>query len=191
MSTEHAYYEDPRNVAGYSQFNPEHDGTLLVDALQAYLDPGATVLELGMGPGKDFELLSERYEVVGSDFSNAFLAYVRDRHPQAELMLLDALTVETERKFDAIFSNKVLVHMSEDELSQSFARQHEVLNEHGLMLHSFWYGEEEKSFGALTLRRRNEAHLKRMLEARFDILLMKRHAKMKVGDSIYFVARAR
>ncbi len=44
MSTEHAYYEDPRNVAGYSQFNPEHDGTLLVDALQAYLDPGATVL---------------------------------------------------------------------------------------------------------------------------------------------------
>jgi cyclopropane fatty-acyl-phospholipid synthase-like methyltransferase len=191
MSSEKAYYEDPANVEGYSKFNPEHDGGLLVDALRPHLPEGATVLELGMGPGKDFELLSQRYEVTGSDFSTAFLQRCRVKHPQADLLLLDALTLDTDRQFDAIFSNKVLIHMDEEQLAQSFARQHALLNPGGIILHSFWYGDTEGQFGALTLRRRNEEHLERLLEEHFDILVMERHAKMSEGDSIYFVARAR
>ena len=185
MSSEKAYYEDSTNVEGYSKFNPEHDGSLLVDALEPYLEKHA------VGPGKDFALLSKRYQVTGSDFSNAFIDRLREKHPQADLVLLDALTLETDQKFDAIFSNKVLIHMTEEQLSQSFARQHDVLNEGGIILHSFWYGDDEQSFGPLTLRRRNEAQLTPLIEEHFEILLMDKHAKMKDGDSIYFVARAR
>ena len=191
MSNEKDYYENPDNVANYSKFNPTHDGALLVDALLPWLEEGATVLELGMGPGKDLELLGQRYRVTGSDFSSAFLERYRDKSPAADLLLLDALTIDTDRHFDAVFSNKVLVHMSADELAESFARQHAVLNPGGVILHSFWYGEGEQDFGELTLRRRNENDLPPLLEPHFEILALERHAKMKDGDSLYVVARKR
>ena len=76
---EHDYYDNKANVESYSKFTPSHDGSLLVDALAAWLPEGSSVLELGMGPGKDYRLLSERFSVTGSDFSNTFLQRYSDR----------------------------------------------------------------------------------------------------------------
>lgn len=188
---EQDYYNNPANVENYSKFTPSHDGSLLVDALAAYLPEGATVLELGMGPGKDFALLSERYSVTGSDFSNAFLERYRAKDPDAKLLKLDARTIETDQRFDAVFTNKALIHFDDDELRQSLQRQHDVLNEGGIILHSFWYGSGAAEFGELTLVRRNEQELTALLEPLFDILVMQQHAKMADGDSVYFVARKR
>ncbi len=191
MSSEKAYYENPANVESYSKFTPSHDGGELVDVLRRWLPEGATLLELGMGPGKDFELLAQHYRATGSDFSSAFVERYREKDPSADLLLLDALTIETDRHFDGIYSNKVLVHMSSDDLRASFARQHACLNDGGVMMHSFWYGDTEAEFGALTLRRRNEHDLAELVEPHFEILELERHAKMKEGDSIYVVGRRR
>jgi cyclopropane fatty-acyl-phospholipid synthase-like methyltransferase len=186
---EYDYYENAANVENYTKFTPSHDGGLLVDTLAAWLPKGATVLELGMGPGKDYQLLTQRFKVTGSDFSNAFLDRYRAKDPAAELLQLDARTLDTEQRFDAIFANKVLMHFSAAELQQSIARQHEVLNDKGLMMHSFWYGEGQKEFDGLTLVYHNEQDLTAMLEDSFDILALEKHAKMSEGDSIYVVAR--
>lgn len=183
------YYENEQNVAGYTRFTPAHDGALLIDALTEHLAAGATVLELGMGPGKDFKQLSEHYRVTGSDFSHAFLDRYRKLDDTAELLYLDARTIEIDRRFDAIFSNKALIHFSAAELQQSFDRQHAVLNDQGLILHSFWYGEGEADFNGLTLVYHNEHDLADMLAGHFDILALNRHAKMADGDSIYVLAR--
>ncbi len=183
------FYEDAANVEQYSQFTPAEDGSLLVEALQSWLPEGSSVLELGIGPGKDFKLLSQRYKATGSDFSNAFLERYRALDASADLLQLDARTLDTDRHFDAIYSNKVLIHCSTEELQQSFDRQHEVLNDNGLMLHSFWYGEGTQEFGELTMVRHNERQLKAMLEGSFEILVLEKHAKMAEGDSIYVVAR--
>ena len=191
FSSERRYYENPDNVSMYSRFDPTHDGAELVDVLQPWLAEGATVLELGTGPGKDFELLSRAYRVTGSDFSLAFLDYCREKFPDADLLHLDALTIETNRHFDAIFSNKVLVHMTAEQLEDSFARQHERLNAGGIILHSFWRGEGEHEFGDLTLRRRAEHDLRPLVERHFEILALEPHAKMKEGDSVYVLARAK
>jgi cyclopropane fatty-acyl-phospholipid synthase-like methyltransferase len=188
---EQDYYDDAANVESYSKFTPAHDGALLVDALSSHLPEGATVLELGMGPGKDYQLLSERFQVTGSDFSTAFLERYRAIDPDAELLQLDARTLATDLHFDAIFSNKVLIHFSPEELQQSFARQHELLNDDGLLLHSFWYGEGQQEFEGLTLVRHTEQDLTAMLEGAFNILALEQHAKMAEGDSIYVVARKR
>jgi cyclopropane fatty-acyl-phospholipid synthase-like methyltransferase len=183
------YYEDAANVETYSKFTPAHDGALLVDALGAWLPEGSSVLELGMGPGKDYKLLSQRYKVTGSDFSTAFLGRYRALDPAAELLQLDARTLATERHFDAIFSNKVLIHFSPEDLQKSFMRQHEVLNDDGVIMHSFWNGEGQKEFGGLTLVYHNERDLTSMLEGSYDILALEQHAKMAEGDSVYVVAR--
>ncbi len=183
------FYEDVANVEQYSQFTPAEDGSLLVEALQSWLPEGSSVLELGIGPGKDFKLLSQRYKATGSDFSNAFLERYRAIDAAADLLQLDARTLDTDRHFDAIYSNKVLIHCSTEELQQSFDRQHEVLNDNGLMLHSFWYGEGQQEFGELTMVSHNERELKAMLEGNFEILALEKHARMAEGDSIYVVAR--
>jgi cyclopropane fatty-acyl-phospholipid synthase-like methyltransferase len=182
------YYENEQNIANYAQFTPAHDGALLIEQLVEHLPRGATVLELGMGPGKDLEKLAEHFQVTGSDFSRAFLDRYRKLNAAADLLHLDARTIDTDRHFDAIYSNKALIHFSPDELRQCFNRQHAVLNEAGLILHSFWYGEGQADFNDLTLVYHNEKDLADMLSGRFDILAMERHAKMKEGDSIYVLA---
>jgi len=186
---EQNYYEDEANVESYSKFTPSHDGGLLVEALAAHLPDGSSVLELGMGPGKDYQLLAQHFKVTGSDFSNAFLERYRAQDAAAELLQLDARTLETDSRFDAIFSNKALIHFSPEELQQSFARQYEVLNDGGLMLHSFWLGAGQKQFGELTLMYHNEQDLTKLLEGSFEILALEKHAKMAQDDSIYVVAR--
>jgi len=183
------YYENEKHISHYIQFTPAHDGALLVDALNENLAKGSAVLELGMGPGKDFKSLSQRFRMTGSDFSHLFLDRYRELDPTADLVHLDARTLDIDRTFDAIFSNKALIHLSAEELQQSFDRQHEVLNDNGLILHSFWYGEGEQVFDDLTLVYRNEKDLSKMLQDSFDILVLEKHAKMAEGDSIYVLAR--
>jgi cyclopropane fatty-acyl-phospholipid synthase-like methyltransferase len=127
--------------------------------------------------------------MTGSDFSKLFLQRYREQDPAADLLHLDARTLETNRTFDAIYSNKALIHLSSAELEQSFERQHALLNDNGLILHSFWYGEGEDTFDNLTLVYHNEQELTKMLEASFDIVALKKHAKMEDDDSIYVLAR--
>ena len=186
---ENNYYENEENVDNYTKFTPAHDGVLLIDVLSEHLPEDASVLELGIGPGKDFKLLSQRYQVTGSDFSRVFLERYRKQDSAAELLHLDARTLETDRTFDAIFSNKALIHLSPAELQQSFDRQHAVLNDNGLLLHSFWIGEGEATFNDLKLVYHNEHDLTKMLEKSFDIVALEKHAKMADDDSIYVLAR--
>jgi SAM-dependent methyltransferase len=189
MQTEIDYYDNEDNVSNYIKFTPAHDGAELVDALRAELPDQSAVLEIGMGPGKDFKLLGESFAVAGSDRSRVFLERYRGLDPDADLLSLDAITLETSRSFDAIFSNKALIHMSSDDLARSFARQHDILTEKGLILHSFWYGQGQREFNGLTLVYHNETDLTEMLEPLFEVVALKRHAKMADGDSIYVLAR--
>ena len=63
------YYDDAENVKEYVEMAEGFDGRELIDVLREYLAEGASVLELGMGPGKDLEMLSEHYRATGSDSS--------------------------------------------------------------------------------------------------------------------------
>ncbi len=50
------YFDDPANVESYIKMADGYDGRALIGILQKHLPPGSTVLELGMGPGKDLGL---------------------------------------------------------------------------------------------------------------------------------------
>ena len=57
-----SYFDDEQNVREYIEMAEGFDGRELVEKLGAYLPKGSTVLELGMGPGVDLELLSRRIQ---------------------------------------------------------------------------------------------------------------------------------
>ena len=70
------------------------DGAAVVEVLARHLDRESTVLELGMESGADMGLLANRFEVTGSDNSPVFVDRYLDRHPGADILLLDAVTMD-------------------------------------------------------------------------------------------------
>jgi len=81
------FYDEERNVETYVEMAEGFDGRELVDVLKKHLAPGSTVLELGMGPGKDLALLAEAFTATGSDRSRVFFASLSTGPPGCETAL--------------------------------------------------------------------------------------------------------
>jgi cyclopropane fatty-acyl-phospholipid synthase-like methyltransferase len=183
------YFDDENNVQEYIKMAEGYDGRALIDALRNYVKPGATVLEIGMGPGKDLDILVEYFTVTGSDSSEVFIEHYRKKNMDADLLLLDAVTLETDRTFDCIYSNKVLHHLSEAELQESLKRQKDILNPGGILFHSFWEGDRtEEMHGLLFVYYRKDT-LEKMVGKHFELIEIKGYSELEERDSIYIVAR--
>lgn len=183
------YYDDPKHVEEYIKMADGYDGKVLIDVLQQHLPSGKSVLELGMGPGKDLELLSAHFKVTGSDQSAAFLERYKQLHPDADLLQLDAVSMDTTRQFDGIYSNKVLYHLTRDALVESFKRQATVLKKGGIALHSFWYGDGEDSMHGLHFAYYTEATLSQIIPDLYDVVTISRYTEMETDDSLYVVLK--
>ncbi len=183
------FYDTKEGVQQYVEMAEGSGGAELVEVLTRHLPEGSTVLELGMGPGKDLDLLSRSYRVTGSDSSAAFVDLYRKKKGQADLLVLDARTMETERKFDCIYSNKVLHHLTKNELKTSLQKQREVLNNEGLLMHSFWHGTKEEEHHDLLFVHYTEQELEELAADGYEVLDMKRYEEMAQDDSIYLLVR--
>jgi trans-aconitate methyltransferase len=185
------FFDTEEGVQEYLEMAKGHDGRELIEKLSNYLPEKSTVLELGMGPGNDLDLLSKKYEVTGSDNSNLFIERYRRINPEADLMLLDAATLETDRRFDCLFSNKVLHHLQRVDLERSVPRQAELLADSGLLAHAFWYGSKIEEHGGLHFQYYEESDLEEIFGDHFDVALMERYEELEPGDSIFVVLRKR
>jgi SAM-dependent methyltransferase len=185
------YYDDPANVDNYIKIAAGFDGRELISLLGGHLPIGSRVLELGMGPGKDLDILSNSYAATGSDMSRAFIDRYRMQNPDADLLRLDALTLDTDRQFDAIYSNKVLHHLDPANLKQSFAAQADRLTPGGLVLHSFWRGDGAETCKGMTTYNYQMATLEEQLSGKFHPISINYYAEMDADDSIVVLARKR
>jgi cyclopropane fatty-acyl-phospholipid synthase-like methyltransferase len=133
--------------------------------------------------------LSEHFQVTGSDNSKVFINRYRKEHPEADLVLLDAVTMKIERKFDCIYSNKVLNHLSNEQLAESLTNQTKVLNDGGIMLHTFWYGDKEEDLSGLHFSYYTEKTFGILVGDEYKILESVKYTELEKNDSIYFVLR--
>lgn len=184
-----SFYDSTEGVESYVKMAEGYDGREIIDELAKHLPSGSTVLELGMGPGVDLEILSERYTVTGSDFSEPFLARYRQKNPGADLLQLDAVTMKTERRFNCIYSNKVLHHLTRDELEESLRQQVAKLNPGGLLCHTFWAGENEETIQGMRFVYYNEQALEAIMPDGCETLVMERYTEMEENDSVHWIAR--
>lgn len=182
------FFDDEKNVQQYMDMADGYDGKELIEILKTHLRPGSHVLELGMGPGKDLDLLKEDYSATGSDFSKVFLDLYREKHKQADLLLLDAVKMDTNRVFDCIYSNKVLHHLTKEDLEISLEKQRGRLAESGLLFHSFWKGDETEEHEGMLFTYYREAQLKVLFEKWYKIIEIKSYSEMDDDDSIYVIA---
>lgn len=185
------YYDDEKNVEQYIAMAEGYDGAFLIEMLRQHLASGSTVLELGMGPGKDLLLLGQHFKATGSDSSSVFVERFRAQHPSADVIQLDANTMETDRQFDAIYSNKVLYHLTREQLRQSLEKQQWVLRPGGLALHSFWCGDNEEEMHGLHFAYYNEEQLRAIAEPHYEVVQIERYAEMEADDSLCILLRKR
>jgi cyclopropane fatty-acyl-phospholipid synthase-like methyltransferase len=185
------YFDNDKNVQDYIEMVEGYDGAELINALEDYLPKGSTLLELGMGPGKDLDILKETYVATGSDSSQIFVDRYNNSNKDADVILLNAVTIDTEIKFDCIYSNKVLHHLKKVDLIKSFRRQKDVLNDGGILFHSFWYGNKEEEHHGLLFVYYLEDQLIEIVKDDFEILEMKKYSEMETDDSIYIVLKKR
>ena len=183
------YFDDRGNVDEYISMADGYDGRELIDVLKMHLAPDSTVLELGMGPGKDLDLLAKSYTVTGSDSSQIFLALYREHHPKADLMALDAVSIETERIFDCIYSNKVLHHLSKADINRSFISQRVRLPIGGISMHSFWFGDDEEEYQGLRFVYYTEDELLNIIGPGFEVVALERYTELENDDSLYILLR--
>ncbi|NHJ48020.1 MAG: class I SAM-dependent methyltransferase [Asgard group archaeon] len=183
------YFKNEKNVKDYIKMAEGYDGRLLIDLLKKYLPLGSSLLELGMGPGKDLDILSNFFEVIGSDYSQIFLDLYREKNISIELLLLDAITLETNRTFDCIYSNKVLHHLTKEDLKKSFQRQKAVLNDNGLLFHTFWKGDKEETYHGLRFVYYTEKELLGIIGDIYELIEIATYKEMSKNDSIYVILK--
>ncbi len=184
-----AYYDDEYNVQQYIRMSAGYDGRFLINILRRHLPKGSSLLELGMGPGKDLLILSERYLVCGSDSSPVFLQRFRQMHPNLDIKLLDAKCIDTEERYDGIYSNKVLHQLAKDDLAASFLRQALVLNEGGIAFHSFWLGDEQGSRAGMPYIYYRADALSALTSSQFSIVACEQYTEIETDDSFYVLLR--
>jgi cyclopropane fatty-acyl-phospholipid synthase-like methyltransferase len=181
------HYDTKEGVEEYIKHSEKWNGKQLIKILLRYLPESSTLLELGMGPGRDFEVLRKAYLITGSDSSQVFLDRYKEKNKEADLLKLDAVTIPTKRKFDCIYSNKVLQHLTKEDLKKSLERQKEILNPNGIVFHALWRGDKiEEKKGLLFIYYQID-ELKKIIGEDFDILDIQAFTEIEKNDSIYFI----
>jgi len=97
---ENQYYKTPQSVKEYITAAEGYDGKKLIQKLHKFLPAGSSVLEIGSGPGTDFQLLKKAYSVVGSDFSEQFIAHLEKKNANDLFLHMDSEVLQTDKKFD-------------------------------------------------------------------------------------------
>lgn len=183
------YYKTKESVEEYIELAKDVNGGKLIEKLKTFLPAKSSLLEIGTGPGTDWNILKEDFEVTGSDNSQEFLSHLTATNPSGDFLELDATTLNTDEKFDAIYSNKVMHHLKDNELTDSVKRQYEILHPKGIVCHSFWKGEGAEVFKGLFVNYHSESSLKTFFGEYFEVVTIESYEEFEAGDSLLFIGR--
>ncbi|NYE38810.1 SAM-dependent methyltransferase [Nocardioides cavernae] len=113
--------------------------------LLAELGPGARVLEIGSGGGRDALLLEESgFTVRRTDITPGFVALLREQGHACDLLdpLTDDLT-SPEGPYDVVWANASLLHVARPDLATVLARLADVTRPGGFLCASVKEGDGE------------------------------------------------
>ncbi len=183
------FYNDPEKVDEYEKACEEYDGSELYSVLSSHLKEGSSLLELGSGPGNDIAYLNNDYKATGSDLSDEFLLRNRKRYTDIPFLKLDAVTIQSDKQYDCLFSNKVLHHLTLAQLEESLLRQKSVIVKDGLFAHSFWLGDKDLEMEGMLFKFYNREFLLKLISNYFTISELYDYTEFDKGDSIFILAK--
>ena len=184
------FYRRQENVDMYRAMVRSYDPAPMIAMVRGVLPEGSTLLELGMGTGADLLELAKHYAVTGSDSSPIFLEDFRKAHPEIHVRELNAADFALEQKFDCIYSNKVLHHLSAAEFPKSLQLQSEHLQPRGIVFMTLWAGEyREEWYDDMRAQYHMESDVECLVPAGLTVETMKRYTEMEHDDSLLVILR--
>ena len=183
------FYDISENVDKYIEMCNDYDGKYIYQEIKKFLNEGSSVLELGSGPGLDIQFLNANYQVTGSDLSEQFISRLKNKFHNIPFLKINALDVDVKDKFDCIYSNKVLHHLTKEELLLSLSNQSNVLTSNGIIAHSFWIGEENQEMEGLLFTYYRKKELTDIISERFKILSTMSYKEFEESDSLFLIAQ--
>ena len=155
------------NTLGYYNKNARNytEQTRMVDLSELYVDfeeclnPGARILDLGCGSGRDSKYFLEKgYAVIPVDGSAEMcIAASEYLHIPVRQMLFSELKFKNE--FDGIWACASLLHVPKTQIRDIMAKVERALKPDGVLYASFKYGEEEKNIDGRHFSFYNETDL--------------------------------
>ena len=147
------------DAAAYADASPVVPASVRAD-IEDFVDrlgPGARVLEIGSGGGRDARLIEQLgLRVRRTDVSQGFVDLLRRRGWRADLLdpLVDDLT-SPEGPYDAVWANASLLHVARADLPTVLGRLAEVTRSGGLLRISLKEGDGEgwSTHGSIRHRR--------------------------------------
>ena len=125
-----------------------HKGGTVEDHLQkfaALLPEGATVMDVGCGPGLDSAVLqSHQLNVIGLDYSHEMMRVGRDEHNcRVPLVQADMRRLPVGQPLDGIWASASLLHLQRDDMLPTLQEFWRVLKPNGVLYISVKQGEGE------------------------------------------------
>ena len=111
----------------------------------ALLPEGATVMDVGCGPGLDSVVLqSHHLNVIGLDYSHEMMRVGRDEHNcRAPLVQADMRRLPVGQPFDGIWASASLLHLQRDDMLPTLQEFWRVLKPNGVLYLSVKQGAGE------------------------------------------------
>lgn len=132
-------------IEGYDMIAPHFDGTRRnfwheLSYISKYVRDGDTVLDLGSGNSRLYELIKDRHiHYIGVDGSQGLIDIARSRYPHLELhhSLSHQIPVDPQ-SVDIVISLALIHHLTEDTLEKTLAEIYRVLRPGGVCIATTW-----------------------------------------------------
>lgn len=87
------------------------------DKFISFLKPGASILDVGCGPGFHSKYLMQKgFNVIGIDFSEKMIEIAKRETPEGDFRIMDVRDLlDLHQKFDGILAHAILLHFPKKE----------------------------------------------------------------------------
>lgn len=156
-----AYYD--QNVAVFVESTVNADITELYRSFEEFLNPGARILDLGCGSGRDSKyFVRHGYDVVAVDPSQAMCEQTRS-YACVPVYKLKAEEMQFSDEFDAVWACASLLHISRDNQIPAFRRIVNALKNDGIIYCSWKYGDQNRVIDGREFTDMNEELLQKLV----------------------------
>ena len=108
-----------------------------------YLPPKGRILDIGCGSGRDLKFFREKgYDVIGIEPSIELYEFAKE-YSGCEVKNIDIQSINPQDRFDGIWASASLLHLTRQEIRDTFFKISHAIKSDAIIYCSFKYGDFE------------------------------------------------
>lgn len=117
------------------------------DHFMSFLSPGAHILDLGCGSGRDAKYFADHgFKVTAADGSEGMCRYASE-YLGMPVRLMEFNELDDEDLYDGIFASASIMHLEYEKIRELFPKMIRAMKKDGVLYCSFKYGDQDGYLG--------------------------------------------